>query len=453
MSLIFLFSYSFFDLSISQPIDIYFAVKLLISSTILSVAMISIVYFTTLVHFKELVTNKDSSYLLNASVSKRKRPNNELAKILETQLEDQRKLQTILDTQKMLEERLQVMSSFAKNNPDPILRLDKEGNILVANPAAYNTFSEGEAIVLNWDQLFTQTPFLEIYQEVKGKKLLAKEIAYRDRLFLFQMVYFPDIDIVNIYSIDVTEKKKLEEKMFHTSRLAQNAELATGVAHEINNPLTILIGHLDMLEYELSENHLSNEGTVNILGVINNSAKRIQRIVGSLRKLSQSRKNHNDKIEMDDLLIEIADNFKSDDRYQDICFELNLNSNNKMIQGCRPDIEQVINSLIENAIDAVADANQPKITLESEDHGHWLEIKVIDNGSGIEEGVINKIFDSFFTTKPVNEAVGLGLSISHSIVSSLQGHILVNSKSGRGSEFKVRIPKFEESGFVSKNSA
>jgi signal transduction histidine kinase len=103
-------------------------------------------------------------------------------------------------------------------------------------------------------------------------------------------------------------------------------------------------------------------------------------------------------------------------------------------------IQQVVVNLIVNALDAVAEAPEPKITVRTERRADNCLIEVIDNGHGIKPEHLARLFEPFFTTKPVGQGTGLGLSISYSLVQKQGGHITVKSQPGRGTAFTVRLP-------------
>src|SRR5205814_1737203 len=108
-------------------------------------------------------------------------------------------------------------------------------------------------------------------------------------------------------------------------------------------------------------------------------------------------------------------------------------------------LQQVLVNLIINAVDAMAETAQPKLTLRTERHEGWCEIEVADDGHGIRDEYMDRLFEPFFTTKPVGKGTGLGLSISYSLVQKQGGSISVRSQPGKGTAFMIRLPAGEAS--------
>ncbi len=233
-------------------------------------------------------------------------------------------------------------------------------------------------------------------------------------------------------------------KTIHSAKLASLGEMSAGIAHEINNPLAIIIGSISMLGRSRTDELKFLERVEKIT----KAADRIEKIVSGLRKFSRSTQEGEKKLE--DLQAIVNDsllmtNAKAARNFVDVKTEFHRKL---IIQGSALEIEQVIVNLISNAIDAAK--SQPEkwvriVGLEEEDA---IILRVLDSGSGISQAVETKLFQPFFTTKPVGEGTGLGLSISKGILEQHGAKFFLNRKFANTC-FEIQFPK----AIVSKKAA
>lgn len=223
-------------------------------------------------------------------------------------------------------------------------------------------------------------------------------------------------------------KKNLEEesiKTFHASRLSSLGEMAGGVAHEINNPLTIIQG---MAKSILIHDDLRlDDHTKTKLGKINAASDRIAKIVKGMKIISSK----NDQIEHEIVkvskVLEISiDLYEEKFKNENIKFKLE-NPNDPEIK-CNPlQISQILINLVSNAIDALqkyeAEEKALTILIEEDPLTHSVDIRVINSGPILENAVSAKIFEPFFSTKSLGKGTGLGLSISSTLAHSNHGHL------------------------------
>lgn len=229
------------------------------------------------------------------------------------------------------------------------------------------------------------------------------------------------------------EKKRLEHQLLQSEKLAGIGILASGIAHEINNPL---FGIMGMAEAILEEENLKliKEHTKDIIKYSVEAAEIVRDLAGYVQTAEAGDfgpLNINEKLND---TIKIA---RHSTKFGDV----------KIITDYRPipsikanssEIQQVFLNLINNAVQSMNGKGRLILsTMPSED---YVEIKVIDNGHGIPKGHINKIFDPFFTTKEVGKGTGLGLNIVHRIIIKYKGSIEVESEEGKGTTFTVRFP-------------
>lgn len=260
--------------------------------------------------------------------------------------------------------------------------------------------------------------------------------------------YYPAYnDQGKIYSVihhiqDVTEKMKMEAKLIQSDKLAAVGEMAAGVAHEINNPMTVIIGTAQIMLRELSPEHPHYQYVHDII----NSGLRCKRIVQNL--LTFSRQEHQPMQPLD--VNEQVHNVLGLSKYQinrnKITINTQLADNLPKVTANAQQLQQVLINLLLNARDALEDHPGDKyITISTGlHHGEqgekeiWLSVE--DNGAGIEPEALDKIFNPFFTSKETLKGTGLGLSVSLGIAQAHGGTIKVSSTPGQGSTFTLVLP-------------
>ncbi len=250
-------------------------------------------------------------------------------------------------------------------------------------------------------------------------------------------IYFDERDATVYIMKDITETRRLKDQVYHLDKLSSLGTLTSGVAHEINNPLTGIIGYTEML---LMKN--DDETTKKYLQNVYDSAIRCKRIVENM--LTFSRQNTAEKSieninEIIDKTIELHEywlkstNIKILRDYEDV----------PGVSIDRQQLQQVMLNLLINAEHAISEMDVKGTigfrTSHNEKAGNVVVI-VSDNGAGIPSEVLPRIFDPFFTTKPVNKGTGLGLSIAHGIVVEQGGTIEVESIIGKGTSFIINLP-------------
>jgi PAS domain S-box-containing protein len=243
-------------------------------------------------------------------------------------------------------------------------------------------------------------------------------------------------DLVSVieYVRDITEEQQLQEQLIQSEKLAGIGALASGVAHEINNPLTVIIG---MTEVALEEEDPSETKTY--LKDIFRCSQRIKEIVRGLSSYSRiARLEEQGFVSINEVLeeslkmvglamkahqVEVIKKFRSTDR-----IEANIG-----------EIQQVFTNLITNAFQAM-DGKGGNLILATRSLKDSIEVKVSDTGMGIPGKYLKKIFDPFFTTKELGQGTGLGLNIVHRIVAKYEGTMDVESKEGKGTTFTIKFP-------------
>lgn len=247
--------------------------------------------------------------------------------------------------------------------------------------------------------------------------------------------------------IDIDDMKKIESelaeetrKSVQSSKLASIGEIAAGVAHEVNNPLTIIFGFIRMIEEELKSKEINRESIGQAVETIKQAASRAAKIVTGLRDFS--RDGATDPFE-DLRVTEVLDMALTlcRERFKKSGVELKLDLRTQKYIHCRRvELSQVFLNLIMNAFDAVKTLEKPWIQVITQEVPDFIEISFTDSGPGIPENIREKIFQPFFTTKRFGSGTGLGLSIAKSIINNHRGDIFYDPSSSF-TRFIVRLPK------------
>jgi signal transduction histidine kinase len=236
------------------------------------------------------------------------------------------------------------------------------------------------------------------------------------------------------YAHDITEEKRLHEQLIQSEKLAGIGILASGVAHEINNPLSGIIG---MAEASLEEEDIST--IKSYLTDILNCGQRISEIVKGLRSYCRiAKQEEQDLIDMSGVLEESLKMVRLATKTSSVEVVKKFQPIDKVMANLG-EIQQVFTNLITNAFQAM-DGKESILTLSTRSLRDSVEVKVSDNGMGIPQKHLSQIFDPFFTTKNPGEGTGLGLNIVYRIVTKYGGTIDVESKEGLGTTFTLQFP-------------
>ncbi len=240
---------------------------------------------------------------------------------------------------------------------------------------------------------------------------------------------------------DTSERYSLEEKLAHSERLASIGQLATGVAHEIGNPVTGIACLAQDLRSDLGDAVQAADGLSQIL----NQTERITHIVRSLSNYSHAGtpdEHPAENLDLDELVQEAISLVSLSHAGKQMQYG-NRCSPGIMVNGFAQKLVQVFVNLLTNSTDASKPGQE--IIIESAARGDRVLITVKDQGKGIDEKHLSKIFEPFFTTKMVGEGTGLGLSLTYNIIQEHGGSISVSSKSGCGCQFEINLPGSDES--------
>jgi two-component system NtrC family sensor kinase len=235
---------------------------------------------------------------------------------------------------------------------------------------------------------------------------------------------------------DITDSALLRDKLVHTEKMAAVGQLVSGVAHEVNNPLTAILGFADLL----MENPDLPENARKDMRVILQEAQRTKQIVQNLLSFARQMPPQRAPVQLNSILRRTVQLRSYDFNSHGVEIIERLEEGLPEVMGDAHQLQQVFLNILNNAYDAVHDLGRPpRIEIMSSKSGDAVEVLFRDNGNGISDP--DRIFDPFFTTKEIGKGTGLGLSICYGIVKEHGGEILChNNVGGHGATFIVRLP-------------
>src|SRR5205085_8377987 len=238
---------------------------------------------------------------------------------------------------------------------------------------------------------------------------------------------------------DVTEQQALETQLVQSEKLAAVGQLVSGVAHELNNPLTSIAG---LSEFLLEQKELGKKDRGH-LQVIQEQAERASRIVRNLLTFARKGGGERVPVDLNDVIRRTLQLTAYDLKLKDITVDRELSGALPDVFGDRHGLQQVVLNLITNAAHALAENSREKvrvITVSTWFDGQ-VHLRVADTGPGIADEIAQSVFTPFFTTKEPGKGTGLGLSITYSIVESHGGQIMLEPRSPTGgAAFRVDLP-------------
>ncbi len=235
---------------------------------------------------------------------------------------------------------------------------------------------------------------------------------------------------------EITERKKMQEQLIVSDRLASIGELVSGVAHELNNPMTGIIGFSELLLNQDFSDDVKKD-----LEVINKEATRSAGIVKGLLTFARKQKTEKQPVNISEVIQAVLDLRAYEQKLNNIEVNTHFPADLPEIIANSSQLRQVFLNLVVNAEQAMLEAhNKGILTVTSEQVGDIVRISLTDDGPGITKENLGHLFDPFFTTKGEGKGTGLGLSISHGIITEHGGMIYVDSELGKGATFVIELP-------------
>lgn len=235
---------------------------------------------------------------------------------------------------------------------------------------------------------------------------------------------------------DVTERKKMQEQLIMQDRMATIGQLTSGIAHELNNPLTSVIGFSELLLSRELPDDIKED-----IKIINDGASRTAKIVKNLLTFARKQPKEKLPVDINESIQKIVELRAYEQKVNNIQVDTRFASDLPHITGNASQLQQVFLNIVINAEFFMIEAHKKgTLTITSERIGDFVRLSFADDGTGISQENMRNLFSPFFTTKPVGKGTGLGLSICHGIVSEHGGRIYAESKLGEGATFIIELP-------------
>jgi len=355
------------------------------------------------------------------------------------------------ETQKKMYNQKKFLDALIQNTKVYVVTINSKGKIVFVNRAIENRFGYtlkevfGKSVA---DVFIPKDRMADLLHDIqmllsgdRGEQL-EMPFAARDhhvRDILWNVTYFKDeydaVSNINLFGYDVTEQNVLREQLIQAEKMSSLGTMISGVAHELNNPLSIILnfGELMMMREKLSKS------AANRLQHIIDASERCARIVENLLKFATKRKTvrREQSININEVLKDALALKLHELRVNNIKVELSLSQDLLMTIADRVQLMQVFINLISNAYDAVKNIPERGIlTLRTFRKGRGIVIEFEDNGPGIHD--MEKLFTPFYTTKAVGKGTGLGLAVSYGIIKEHGGTIIGNNTQ-KGAIFTVML--------------
>jgi len=402
----------------------------------------------------------ETKYYLVTATPLQKVDNDEQALIIET-IQD-------ITYQKKAEEDLRHLNDFnaaiIENAPVAIFTIDTNGKFMSVNPAlatlsGLGVEAEEKLVGFNWlENPYTVRCGLadHIKKGLKGEAFEVQDFPFTTyRGDQGQYIHLRGVPlrgkegkVEGLLCIieDNTEKVRAKIQSIQDAKVSVIGRLMTGVAHELNNPLATIAANSELacdLFQGLKEGK-AEEGNFDELRehleVIQEQAFRCKNIIKDMIDLTRKKGFESQEIDLNVCLNEIFKviNFKK----LKIRVVKEVEDRLPHVRGDRNAVKQCFMNILQNAVDSVETRAGGAITVRAHSFEGWVKVEFEDNGVGIHEGLVDKIFEPFFSTKATGKGVGLGLTLCYEFITKMGGNIEVESTLGRGSTFVVTLPRF-----------
>jgi two-component system, NtrC family, sensor kinase len=335
----------------------------------------------------------------------------------------------------------------------PMETLDSESGVRVLQARQTSTGQEypSQVIGFAWIKdprwvIIVKQDHAEAFRDVNHANISALVFLHVSILAILVVSFFTTQHMIKVIKKRDEEAEYLNRQLMQASKLASLGELAAGVAHEINNPLAIILTENQIVR-DFSEDYpdLNSDFKTELsesLTQIDNQVQRCNHITHNLLRFARRSHAVTEMVDLNACLQEVIELLEKRGKSSGVGFIADVQKDLPRILTDPSQLQQVIVNLVANAIDA--HDGKPygtiRVITRANDKNQGVEIAIADTGSGMPREVLEKIFDPFFTTKPVGKGTGLGLSISYNIIKELGGVISVQSEVGKGTEFKIFLP-------------
>ncbi|MGB5640308.1 MAG: PAS domain S-box protein, partial [Sedimenticolaceae bacterium] len=350
---------------------------------------------------------------------------------------------------KVREAEIRSLAAFPSESPIPVLRINRRGVITYANqPSA--------PLLRHWGCRPLQT--LPVYWRNRVEEVLQSgsasefDVVTDSAMFSLMLAPVAELDYVNVYARDITSERAAEEELkrrqnelVHVTRLSNMGEMATGIAHELNQPLSAIVNFANGCARRLRLDIGGKDELLHALGQISAQAGRAGEIIKRLRGMVSRRQPVRETVDLNVLAREACSFISHDLRRNSLSIEDRLSTDALWVRVDSVQIEQVLLNLLRNALDALSGlpvTGRRLVIASGVQPDGMVFVSVQDNGSGISGKEMEHLFDPFFSTK--ESGMGMGLAISQTIMTNHHGKIRADSWPGKGSSFTIELPPSAE---------
>jgi two-component system NtrC family sensor kinase len=275
--------------------------------------------------------------------------------------------------------------------------------------------------------------------EIKGQLCIARDATEEaKREAEFQRLHESVVEANRKLEESMTKLKSTQAKLVQTEKLSAMGELISGVAHELNNPLTGIMGYAQLLLETIQD-----EKQLRSLEKINTAALRCKQIIQNLLRFSRDHKPHKQRLDVNAVIRNLAELKRYQLQLDGVRLDLRLAENTAHIMGDYFQIQQALLNIINNSHQAIqSDKKRGTIKIETEidEAARRVRLSISDDGPGIPEDALPRIFDPFFTTKEPGAGAGLGLSVAYGIIKEHGGQIAAESVPSERTAFHLEFP-------------
>jgi two-component system NtrC family sensor kinase len=348
--------------------------------------------------------------------------------------------------------------SVVENARDLIFLVNAEGVFLSANTAVAQVFGRPASAIVNQRlaDLFSgedaEAMLGWVREAVRTRESSEIKAAVRlkDRIYWLSTYFVPilaengqTVEQVLVMARDITDRQRMENQMAQTEKLASLGTLAAGVAHEINNPVGVMLGFTELLLDQVPADSQEHQ----MLKTIERQGLNAKRIVENLMTFARQPAKHEEFTDINQNLENILALVKNNLLTKKVDLEVRLAKDLPQVRGDAGELQQVFLNLINNAVAAMPGGGKLTVVTKPNPYEDMVEVILADTGTGIAKKHADRIFVPFFTTKKVGEGTGLGLAVSYAIVNKFGGTIRYESRSAEdgvegptGTTFFVNLP-------------
>ena len=361
--------------------------------------------------------------------------------------------------EKELEKSERKYHEIFNNIPNPVFVLDFETlEILDCNESVLNDYGYHRQELVNTSFLdFFMTDDKSVFARKLRSTSILNQIKHRgkDDKTLFVNIRispsedYPGKKVLLITTSDITKRLEAEQQLIQASKMATLGEMATGIAHELNQPLSVIKTTSSFFVKKIHNHQPIDENVLkSMLLKVDKNVDRAGNIINHMRQFARKTEMHLEKVQLNEVLKCAFDIFSQQLKVRGIDVEWELAENLPKVMADPGRLEQVFINLLLNSRDAIEEKirqqglkeGEKKITLKTWCDGKHVIAEVKDTGPGIPPAIQDKLFEPFFTTKEVGKGTGLGLSISYGIVKDCGGDIRAVSPAIGGAVFYVTFP-------------